>query len=551
MSVGVLSALVSLVSIAMSGAPAFAEERLTVAEAAVVKVYSFQCNNQRSDFRGSGTLFKRSADDHSLYVLTSEHVLLSGNEADANVCHKVSYQSRGGASDGTWLDAKAELIATDWQSGLALLKLSDPQSIDLETIQTYRELIATVPTKPEINVVGLPYGSTDGLVRSVGTLVAEQSFRHLMPNKAPVFEVDRAAGEFGMSGGPAFDTDGKFVGLLSHQFIVTRPGGAAGVGVVSEGSQASQDNRLLLIRGTDVVNWLDRALGSDFQPGFVRSVTDQLKGREVVYVGNLKFSAQPVDRECTTSKPVQSQPGTAPVGGDPVGIGGDPVGIGGGDPVGIGGVGQSLPKSIAISVEWDRNPPAFARTSRWNIARLEPWFVKLKDAVLTSDSPEISAIVYREPNAPEKGLSRICVRSLEEFFRKLVADGSEAVTYRKKLTSSDPGNRAVADLLKEGAKLFKSSDDLYADDSFKKLNLVQYGRMYGSLLSSAENWNLVRLQDLASLRCARSDCAYYTEWKLLLGDRESRDRAQELMNSLTYACKALKVLTVDGGQTCD
>ncbi len=326
--------------------------------ALVVKTYSRFCDHSQIDFRGSGTLFRASARDPNLYVLTSEHVLLPGTKSTNQVCHAVSYQVKSPQGELTWSEAAAELVATDWQSGLAILKLTGPQTPSAPLIPSYKDLIATKPTGESFDVAGLPYGMERELRTDAGKFAATQSLRHLMPNGAAVFELQDADGEFGMSGGPVFDQGGKLTGLLSHQFLVQRQGRPSAVSVFDAENEPALDNHLLLIRGADLATWIDGALKPNFAPGFVRSIDDQLSGQDAVYAANMKFTAIPQDKDCTTA----DQPLDDPLGDDRRGFfsigGGDPVGIGGGDPVGIGGDGPKLPKSILVRITLDRNASA-------------------------------------------------------------------------------------------------------------------------------------------------------------------------------------------------
>ena len=89
----------------------------------VVKVYSKHCQRPDKDFRGSGLLFKRGNADRNLYILTSEHVLLHGQK-NTQICHGIGVQLKSNNEQFTKFEAA--LLASDWQEGLALLKITDP-----------------------------------------------------------------------------------------------------------------------------------------------------------------------------------------------------------------------------------------------------------------------------------------------------------------------------------------------------------------------------------------------------------------------------------------
>jgi S1-C subfamily serine protease len=146
-------------------------------------------------------LFRASKNDKSLYVLTSEHVLLPGTKSTNQVCHTISYQKSSPQGRTTWSEAPAELVATDWQAGLAILKVTGNETasaseITASEIPTYKDLIATLPVGQSFEVTGLPYGTQAELRSDSGVFAATQSLRHLMPNGSPVFELQDADGEF-------------------------------------------------------------------------------------------------------------------------------------------------------------------------------------------------------------------------------------------------------------------------------------------------------------------------------------------------------------------
>lgn len=513
----------------------------------VVKTYSHLCENSQFDYRGSGTLFKSRPDDPNIYVLTSEHVMLQGEKITDGVCHLVSYQVKDASGALSWVKISAQLVVSDWQAGLAILKLDPGDSKKIPNIPVYKSFISSNPTGSSFEVAGLPYGMTEELRRDGGVFSAQQSLRHLMPNGAPVFELQDVDGEFGMSGGPVFANDGSLIGLMSHQFLVQRPGRPTAVSIFGTDNQASYDNHLILIRGADLISWLDEAFKDNFSPGFTRSAQDQVIGQDAVYAGNIKFTAISQDHDCTTAAMITTDTPSAPEGG------GDPVGIGGGDPVGIGGDSPGLPKSIAVAVTLERDVPELAKRSRWKIPHLDSWYKQLYEATLRGEAILLPSIVYRDPQQPEKGISRVCVRSLEEFFRKLIVAGSTAVTFRKGgATSIDPEPQVKA-LMAEGAKLLEASNALHQSfDAAKHMQLVQYSRMYGGLLGDANNWLLVKPSDLAPLRCiSNQSCPYRRQWSTLFSGSTTYSHAQDLLDTLVKACRILGVLTADTTTACD
>jgi hypothetical protein len=538
------SLLMTLIVGAISSSPCFAEKL----ESLAVKTYSHTCDSAQFDYRGSGTLFRSPQDTQSLFVLTSEHVLLQGTKEGHRICHEIAYQATDTQGVVMWKTVPAELMATDWQSGLAILKVTERLSQFPKKVPFYTDLIASNASGRSFEVVGLPYGLSSELRKDIGTFSATQSLRHLMPSGLPVFEMRGADGEFGMSGGPVFDEQGHLSGLLSHQFLVQRSGRPSAVRIFDEDAAESQDKHLILIRGADLTAWLKAALEPNFAPGFIRSVDDQLAGQDAVYAANMKFTAIPLDQECTTADQNNSDapPPTATGGGDP-------VGVGGGDPVGVGGDGAGLPKSIVVKISLDTDPSELALTSRWNIPRLAAWHQSVTEAALRHETLEVPSIIYRDVTHPEKGVSRVCVRSLEEFFRKVIVEGASPVTHRRGgATSIDPTPQ-IKSLMDQGQKILDAGNALHTSVAdAKKLQLIQYARMYGSLLASSSNWSLVKPSDLSPLRCITAQsCPYKKQWTVLFENAATAPFAQNLAGSLTKACNSLKTLTIGDTTPCD
>src|SRR5690606_7776712 len=109
-----------------------------------------------------------------------------------------------------------------------------------------------------VTLKGYPWNSPQLLVDDRGVVVMPRSDRHLIPLLSSMAELGTGpAGEFGMSGGPAFErgTD-KVAGLLSHQYIELVPGKPSKVAHYVPGQKVLQ-NHLLLIPASEIKKWLD------------------------------------------------------------------------------------------------------------------------------------------------------------------------------------------------------------------------------------------------------------------------------------------------------
>jgi hypothetical protein len=174
------------------------------------------------------------------------------------------------------------------------------------------------------------------------------------------------------------------------------------------------------------------------------------------------------------------------------------------------------------------------------------------DAALRGETIEVPSIIYRDPKNPDKGISRVCVRSLEEFFRKVIVDGSSAVTYRRGGAGTINPEPLVQSLLAEGQRLLAATTSIHAgSDRNKKLFLIRYGRMYGSLLASVDNWSLVKPSDLDPLQCVTSpQCPHRKEWSELFEDPALAGNARDMLSAMRQACNLLKSLTAPGDSSC-
>ncbi|MCX6126908.1 MAG: serine protease, partial [Proteobacteria bacterium] len=229
----------------------------------VVKVYSRHCERPDKDYRGSGVLFRLDNRSKETFVLTSEHVLLQGRK-NQGLCQSVSVADR---VTGIFKPYDAELLASDWQSGLAILKVNmGADEIDALAITDLLSEQSPIGTDA-LFVSGYPYADQEESMSTRGSLDRQKSLRHLMPNANEVLEIRGALGEFGMSGGPVFDGNGKMAGLLSHQFLVERNGPTA-VGTFSDQTDGGESH-LLALRAADIKSWVQAAITSDFKPGFV------------------------------------------------------------------------------------------------------------------------------------------------------------------------------------------------------------------------------------------------------------------------------------------
>jgi Trypsin-like peptidase domain len=368
---------------------------------AVVKTHSYLCALPESDYRGTGILLRQGGSD---YVLTSEHVIMWGQ---TGYCHS--------AFDQTGKKLTLSLVASDWAEGLALLKVESngPPSPSAAIVTSFLD---EVSDDDHAVTAGFPWTEQNLYTDAQGGVLAKESGRFFLANTSPAIELAHAHGEFGMSGGPVLDSSEEHImGMLSHQYLKTSSGGMTTVSEYNGTSPDDAENLLLVIPGVAIKHWLNRyfAEPSTFTASFVKEADDQMNQQRVVYASGLKFTSKSV-----TTGPCAAN-NASPLLQKALLHGGDPVGIGGGDPVGIGGDAQAFGGAVTIAVEVDRNASSHLLQTEWYLPSRSEWVQSVKDVLVRPASIDLTGLVYRNPDTTAQ--SRVCMHSLEEFFRKLAS----------------------------------------------------------------------------------------------------------------------------------
>ena len=195
----------------------------------------FGQRNQRRDRRsqrrrgmGQGSGFFVSADG---YVVTNNHVVRGGTKYTVVT------------TDGTELDAK--LVGTDARTDLAVLKVDEDREF------TYAEFDAGLPKVGQwVVAVGNPFGLggtvTAGIVSASGRDIGAGPYDDFL-------QIDAAVNR-GNSGGPAFNLEGKVVGV--NTAIFSPSGGNVGIAFAISAKTSSKVVRELIENGTVTRGWL-------------------------------------------------------------------------------------------------------------------------------------------------------------------------------------------------------------------------------------------------------------------------------------------------------
>lgn len=383
---------------------------LAIDPVAVVKIHSFPCLPMVGPkLQGSGILVRQSAASDQFYVITSEHAVLHGNGEKDGICHEISLSEVlfGGDYEGGLRDVSAKLHVADWNSGLALLRLS--ANTGLRSTNLIPVIDAPIAEANAVNkrliVQGYRYGEnilTEGKGRFGRTLERKA----INPSGLPIFVIDDSFGDFGMSGGAISTAAGELVGVLSHK-----------LDPIEQGPIRRSSGQLLAIRWIDVQNWFKKVFHSNFQLIYSRNPWDQIAGRHAIYAFGLRFEAVRAHPNRCES-PMQPQLSKADYDSTNligVSAGHDPIGIGGHDPIGIGGQIEAKPSGsyIDILVSPDLNYDGSATNHSFflstRVAKLIHSSLKLKSTVFLSELDHTQ---------------EYCIRSLEAFFDKARYSGS-------------------------------------------------------------------------------------------------------------------------------
>lgn len=373
---------------------------------AVVKTHSYLCSLPEDDFRGSGVLFRHNNEE---YVLTSEHVVLWGRD---KYCHTALMQ------DGRRI--VLDFVMADWAMGLALLKVKGDSLSETE-LPTLQSFSTFVRSDLGVETVGFPWTEQNVRRDRGGRVLSTASQRYFLANTHEAIELKDSHGEFGMSGGAVLSDDQKTIlGLLSHQYLKLNVGGETTLAEYNGEQDAGSENYLLVIPSAVIKSWLSRFFSSPdaFTASFVKQADDQISSVRRVYSEGLVFTAgRATSGPCASHSNGRSlwdiessQPAVGLLG----------------DPVGIGGDGSTFQDAVEISVEIDKNASQNLVSSSWYLPSRVEWVRSLKDVLYRPGKVSITGLLYRDPHT--SGVERICVKSLEEFFRKLISSDTSAIS---------------------------------------------------------------------------------------------------------------------------
>lgn len=194
-------------------------------ETAVVKISSSWASSPKKYF-GSGLLFRKL---DKVYCLTSDHILFHTNDQATHFLQRSNREA-----------LKARYLISDWGKGLALLEVVGV--LDSQ-VPTFEDLGPGTALEGEpITVMGYPYLSESNISFTGGKIQKPVSDQAIFSELPGLIRVTDSYGEFGMSGGPAFNVKNQFLGVLSHQDL-TSPG--------------EPQKNLLLIPSTQAVSWIE------------------------------------------------------------------------------------------------------------------------------------------------------------------------------------------------------------------------------------------------------------------------------------------------------
>ena len=155
---------------------------------------------------GSGSIIDKRG-----YILTNVHVI-----ADATKIYVSLF-------DGTQYEA--EIVGTDQDSDLAVIKFTPPAGMELKTIAFGDS--SSLKVGQRVIAIGNPFGlertMTTGIVSGLGRPIQNSNNRIIRD----MVQTDAAINP-GNSGGPLLDTNGKMIGI--NTMIQSSSGSSAGVG---------------------------------------------------------------------------------------------------------------------------------------------------------------------------------------------------------------------------------------------------------------------------------------------------------------------------------
>ncbi len=487
-----------------------------------VKVFSRLEKSGAVNFKGSGTLFRNAG---KIYVLTSEHVLLHGNEGLIHEVWKLGLENH-----------EATLVSVDYGYGLALLELKGSES----QVRSYEalklpELVDFSDQRPtakeEVSIAGFPYDSKV-MLSSQCKVLTPSNDRHGLPLVESTLLLENGHGEFGMSGGSVFSVN-KILGVLSHQFLELVSGKPSQVKnfQVPLAEEHMIRNQLIAIPGDEVVHFLKRYFEnpSENQKTFIRRDQNaQIFGISAVLSSGLRFEYNEGTQELAK-------------GGK---SGGDGFGIGGGDGFGVGGNVVSFGAGSFIKItSSSQSAPTF-----WPFQFRDSWRLKTLEKLKRRF---VVTVPYFIPSTGD--LKKIPFTSLEDFFRKLGDPLLEPVTlYQFEFVESMPApvkEGANVSLLNIGKDLREKLEILALANkkTAEPLNgivLLRKIQLIAELLET-ENWTLIRQSDLELVEKDQNG------WKALFNLEGKFDEAKTVSQLLyeVYQLLAEKKIMVSNSQS--
>ena len=211
---------------------------------------------------GSGSIIDKRG-----YILTNVHVI-----ADATRIYVSLF-------DGTQYEA--EVVGTDLDSDLAVIKFTPPAGMELKTIAFGDS--STLKVGQRVIAIGNPFGlertMTTGIVSGLGRPIQNTNNRIIRG----MVQTDAAINP-GNSGGPLLDTNGKMIGI--NTMIQSSSGNSAGVGFAVPSTTAVR-----VYAGLDIANGVlisEVVKGGNAESAGLKGGTEAAyygSRRDIIYIG--------------------------------------------------------------------------------------------------------------------------------------------------------------------------------------------------------------------------------------------------------------------------
>jgi hypothetical protein len=394
---------------------------------------------ESNSFKGSGTLI--SVDGKS-YVLTSEHVVVQGSGPKYN--QSVWNEKIGKHS--------AKLVSADVGTGLALLEIPDlVPGRDFPALSSFESSGYSHGTR--VSAFGYPLRATSVVDSNLGEIADPSSDRGSLPEISRMIELSGTHAEYGMSGGPVFDSaTGMIVGVLTEQFVQIIPGSPSEIAEFGPGTTSIQ-NEIIAIPARDAQAWVKAAIQPGFKPWMVRDPVAQQDGRVVLLGFGIRMEI------------AQTSVASGSIGGDGAGVGGDGAGVGGdgagvgGDGSGIGGrggdgagVGGGANSSGNMHVILSADP----KTASWPTTLAPAWILNVRSIVVGDKKLDITG--FMKKGSATGGLEFVGIRSAAQFIGLLGrADVTPIITSSEDVSAIPASVKSAADDFIKALKNVKST----------------------------------------------------------------------------------------------